>query len=103
MANLEFKRALNFMGFVATMLIAAALIVSIVVSLINGDGAYNIPNFPINNVESAFSFFANILAYFITIVAGFYYVKSKRNVWFMVAQIVGTLIILTAVILGAVL
>ena len=103
MANLEFKRALNFMGFVATMLIAVALVVSLLVSLISGNGVYNIPNFEINNVQSAFSFFANILAYFITIISGFYYAKSKRNVWFMVAQVVCTLIIITAVIVGAVL
>lgn len=101
MANLEFKRALNFMGFVATMLIAGALVISLLVSVFST--TKGIPGFQIFDVVSAFTFFANILAYFITIVSGFYYAKSKRNVWFMVAQVIGTIIILTAVILGAVL
>ncbi len=102
MANLEFKKALNFMGFVATMCIAIALIISLIISLFDGSGG-GIPGFQINDVVSAFTFFANILAYFITIVAGFYYAKSKRNVWFMILQIIGTILIIAAVITGAVL
>lgn len=101
MANLEFKKALNFMGFVATMCIAVALIISLIISLFGEQKG--IPGFQIHDVISAFTFIANVLAYFITIVAGFYYARSKRNVWFMVAQTVGTLLIIVAVITGAVL
>ncbi|MBQ7976995.1 MAG: hypothetical protein IJ301_00125 [Clostridia bacterium] len=101
MANLEFKRALNFMGFVATMCIAVALVISLIISLFGGTGG--IPGFQITNVMTAFTFIANVLAYFITIVAGFYYARSKRSVWFTVAQVIGTILILVAVITGAVL
>lgn len=101
-ANLEFKRALNFMGFVATICIAVALIISLIASAISGDGG-SIPNFQISDLATAFAFIANILAYFITIVSGFYYAKSKRNAWFMVIQIIGTLVIIAAVIVGAIL
>lgn len=100
MANLEFKRALNFMGFVATMCIAVALIISLIVSLFGE--TKGIPGFRIYDVISAFTFFANILAYFITIISGFYYAKSKRSAWFMVAQVLGTLLIIVAVITGAI-
>ncbi len=101
MANLEFKRALNFMGFVATMCIAVALVISLIISLFGE--TKGIPGFQINDVVSAFTFIANVLAYFITIIAGFYYAKSKRNVWFMVLQVIGTVLIIAAVITGAVL
>ena len=99
MANLEFKKAINFMGFLATMLIAVALLISLIVSLFQANKG--IPIFQITDVISAFTFFSSVLAYFITIVAGFYYVKTKRNVWFMILQILGTVIILAAIIIGA--
>ena len=99
MANLEFKRAINFMGFLSTMLIAMALLISLILSLFGIGGGASV--FRITDVISAFTFFANVLAYFITIVAGFYYVKTKRNRLFMVLQVVGTIIILASVIYGA--
>lgn len=99
MANLEFKRAINFMGFLATMLIALALVISLIVSLFqNGNG---IEIFKIKDVVSALVFFSSILAYFITIVAGFFYVKTKSNRWYLALQIVGTVCITVAVIVGA--
>ncbi len=101
MANLEFKRALNFMGFIATMCIAVALVICLIISLFGE--TKGIPGFQIYDVVSAFTFFANILAYFITIVSGFFYARSKRNIWFMIAQIIGTVLIIVAVITGAVL
>ncbi len=99
MANLEFKRAINFMGFLATMLIAVALLISLIVSLFQAEKG--IPFFQINDMISAFTFFSSVLAYFITVVAGFFYVKTKRNPWFMVLQVLGTVIILAAIIVGA--
>ena len=101
MASLEFKKALNFMGFVATICIAIALIISLIISLFGE--TKGIPGFQIHDVVSAFTFIANILAYFITVISGFYYANSKRNVWFMVVQIIGTILIIAAVITGAVL
>lgn len=99
MANLEFKRAINFMGFLATMLIALALIISLIVSLFQSGGGIMI--FKITDVVSALVFFSSILAYFITIVAGFFYVKTKSNRWYLALQIIGTICITAAVIVGA--
>ncbi len=99
MANLEFKRAINFMGFLATMLIALALVISLIVSLFQSGSGILI--FKITDVVSALVFFSSILAYFITIVAGFYYVKTKSNRWFLALQIIGTVFIIAAVIIGA--
>ena len=101
MANLEFRRVMNFLGFVATMLIALALVISLIVSLFQE--TKGIPGFQITDVVSALTVFSCILAYFITTVSGFFYARSKRNVGFMVAQVLGTIIILVSIILGAVL
>ena len=101
MANLEFRRVLNCLGFVATMAIACALASICVISLVNDSVKFTV--FQISDLTSGFIFVANVLAYFITVVAGFYYCLSKRSPWFMVAQIIGTIMILAAIIVGAIL
>ncbi len=100
MANLELRRTLNFLGFVSTMLIAGALVISLIVSLFQE--SKGIPIFQITDVVSALTFFASLIAYLITIVAGFSYVRSKRNISFTIAQIIGTVIIIIAIIVGAI-
>ncbi len=101
MANLEFKRLLNCLGFIATMAIACALATSCVISLL--DDSVTMTIFRISDITAGVVFVANILAYFITIVAGFYYCLSKRSRWFMAFQIIATIIILASVIVGAIL
>lgn len=99
MSNLQFKRVLNFMGFLATMLIAVALVISLLVSIFqHGSG---IAIFKIYDFVSALIFCSSILAYFITIIAGFSYVKTKSNRWFMALQIIGTILIVAAIVVGA--
>ncbi len=101
MASLEFKRVLNFMGFVATMCIAFALVIAFIAHLISPE-ANPILNFKIDGLASAFSVIANVFAYFITIVAGFCYARSKRNIWFLIAQIIGMILIVVAFVVGAI-
>jgi len=101
MANLEFKRVLNCLGFIATMAIACALATTCVLSLV--DNTVKMAIFQISDIASGVVFVANILAYFITIVAGFYYCLSKRSRWFMVFQVIATVMILTAIIVGIIL
>ena len=99
MSNLKFRHALNFMGFLATMLIAVALVISLLVSIFqHGSG---IMIFKISDFVSALVFCSSLLAYFITIIAGFSYAKTKSNRWFMALQIVGTVLIIAAIIVGA--
>jgi len=100
MANLEFKRVLNCLGFVATMAIACALAVTCIFSLVDDSGKFTV--FQIKDLTSGIVFVANVIAYFITIVAGFYYCLSKRSPAFMVAQVVCTIMILAAIIVGAI-
>ena len=101
MANLEFKRVLNCLGFAATIIIACALAATCVISLFSESVKLTI--FQISDLTSGIAFVANVLAYFITIVSGFYYCLSKRSPWYMVLQVIATISILAAVIIGAVL
>ena len=100
MANLEFRRAINFLGFIATMIIATALVISFIISIFQENKGISI--FQVKDVISALTLVSMVIAYFVTIVGGFTYARSKRNVWFMVAQVVATIVIILSVILGAV-
>ncbi len=101
MASLEFRRVLNCLGYVATMAIALALATSCVISIVDEGAKLTI--FRISDVTTAVVFVANVLAYFITVVAGFYYCISKRSPWFMISQVFATIVILAAVVIGAIL
>ncbi len=100
MANLEFKRVLNCLGFVATMIVACALAVTCIFSFVSDSVSFSF--FRITDLTSAVMFVANVIAYFITIVSGFYYCLCKRSHAFMIAQIIGTIIILAAIIVGVI-
>lgn len=99
MANYGFRRVLNFMGFVATILIGVAMAIAMIV---NGASGVSIAGLNLRGatVASIIVFIANIFAYFITIVAGFAYARSKRSAWFMIAQIIATLVIVVLMVLS---
>ena len=99
MANLEFRKFLNFLGFIATIIIAATLLISFIVSLFQE--SKGIPLFQVKDIISALTMVATVIAFFVTIVGGFMYARSKRNVWFMLAQTGSTIIILASIIVGA--
>lgn len=98
MANYGLRKVLNFLGFVATMLIGVAMILAMIV---NGAGGGTIAGLNLRgaSVSTVIVFVANIFAYFITIIAGFSYAKSKRSMWYMIAQIVATLVIVVLLVL----
>ena len=100
MAKYESRRTLNFLGFLATVLIALAILIAGIVSWINsGHFGMGLPGLSFRNgVPSALVCIANILAYILAMVGGFAYAKSKRNVAYMVIQIVSVVIILFVLI-----
>ncbi len=97
MTNLEFKRGLNCLGFWATMCIAVTLVAICVIAFVTGEV---VSLFRIADIPSIFVLVANILAYFVTIMLGFYYCLSKRSPWFITMQIIATLLIAGAVVVG---
>lgn len=102
MANYGMRRMLNCLGFIATMLIGVAMLLAMIVNGVSGGTIAGL-NLRGASIASVIVFVANIFAYFITIIAGFSYARSKRSAWFMVAQIVATLTIVVLVILSNIL
>lgn len=98
MANYGLRKVLNFLGFVATMLIGVAMILAMIVNGADGGTIAGL-NLRGASVSTVIVFVANIFAYFITIIAGFSYAKSKRSMWYMIAQIVATLVIVVLLVL----
>ena len=98
MANYGLRKVLNFLGFVATMLIGVAMILAMIVNGADGGTIAGL-NLRGASVSTVIVFVANIFAYFITIIAGFSYAKSKLSMWYMIAQIVATVVIVVLLVL----
>ena len=99
MANYNMRRMLNFLGFIATILISIAMVLAMIVNGVSGGTIAGL-NLRGASIASIIVFVANIFAYFITIIAGFSYARSKRSAWFMIAQIVATFVIVVLLILS---
>lgn len=99
MAKYELRRALNFLGFLATILIAIAILVAGILGWIqNGTFNPSIAGLSFTSIQSGMIFVANFFAYFLAAIAGFSYAKSKRSIWYMVVQIIAVIIILFVII-----
>ena len=99
MAKYESKRLLNFLGFLATMFIAVAILIAGIVTWIkSGHFGMGLPGLGFSNVPSALVCIANVFAYILAIFAGFAYARSRRNIAFLILQIVATVIILFVII-----
>ena len=99
MANYGVRKALNFLGFLATMLIGIAMILAMIVNGVNGGTIAGL-NLRGATIASIIVFIGNIFAYLITIIAGFSYARSKRSAWFMIAQIIATIVIVVLLVLS---
>jgi len=97
---LERKRPLNLVGFIVTILIAAAILIAGIVSWIqNGNFGMSLPGLSFKNgVPSSLVCIANILAYLLAIITGLSYAKSRRNVAFLILQIIASVIIVFVII-----
>ena len=101
MAKYEGKKILKLLGFWVTVLIAAAILIAGIVAWIqNGRFTLQIPGFGFHSVQTALVCVANILAYFICMIVGFSYAKSKRNVAYIIIDIVCITIIAVVVTLS---
>lgn len=99
MAKYESRRTLNFLGFMATILIAVAILIAGIVAWIkSGHFGMSLPGLSFSNVPSALICVANICAYILAMIAGFAYARSKRNITYMIIQIIAVVIILFVII-----
>lgn len=85
MAKKDFKGIINLLAFVAVGLIGVTL-------LLNSIGI-------LGEISGAFTMVANILAYIITAIAAFYYVRNKKNVWVWIIYVVALVLIVISYIL----
>ena len=85
MANKDFKGLLNLIAFVAIGLVGVTLILSEIG--LSGD------------ISNALALVAHVLAYLITAIAGFYYVKNKNNIWVWIIYAVSIVLIILSYVI----
>ncbi|MBR1925455.1 MAG: hypothetical protein IJ837_01200 [Clostridia bacterium] len=97
---LERKRPLNLIGFVVTILIATAILIAGIVAWIqNGHFGMSLPGLSFKNgVSSSLICVANILAYLLAIFTGLSYARSRRNIMFLILQVIASVIIVFVII-----
>lgn len=89
MAKGDFGKFLNVLAYVSIVLVAVALVVSKILGWAEAG----------QSIASAMRLVANILAYLITAIAAYYYVRSKKNVWFTIIYIVSLVLIIVFICL----
>lgn len=85
MANKEFKNLLNILAFIAIGLVGVSLLLANV-----GLGG---------EISAALTMIANILAYIITAIAAFFYIKNKRSIVLWIIYAVSVVLIVISYIL----
>lgn len=85
MAKNNFGKIINFVAFAGLVIVAIVLILQ----KINITGS----------LTHAFALIGESIAYTITAISAFFYVKSKRNVWWYVAYTVAIVLVLIFMII----
>jgi len=75
---------MNFLSYVAVIFVGIALLISLILDWTNSS----------SDVANAFQLIATILSYIVIGVLSFYYARTKRNVWFLVAWAIAIVLIL---------
>ncbi|MBQ8761847.1 MAG: hypothetical protein IJZ26_00815 [Clostridia bacterium] len=99
MPNYEFRKAMNAMGFFATVLIAGVILIAKVVYWIQtGSFLAPVPGLTLGSVVEVLMFVANICAYIIAIITGFAYAKSRRSAVYIIIQSLAVFVIVFVII-----
>lgn len=77
------KKIVNFFAYVAIMFVAIAITVGTIWSAV-----------------SVLRTIGEVIAYVVTGISAFYYARSKQNIWFMIAFIVASVLIVLMLVLG---
>ena len=86
MAKNNWNKVFNFIAFIGLCLVAVVLVLQNILKA-NGE------------VVNALRLVGECIAYLVTAVSAFFYVKSKRNVWWYVAYAVALVLIIIFVII----
>lgn len=90
MNELKLKKLVNATAYFAIILLAIALIFGYIAQ--NNTGLFA-------SIANIFTTVANALAYILVAISAFFYVKTKRNILYMVSYIVSVVLIVIFVIL----
>ena len=85
MAKNNWNKVFDFIAFVGLCLVAVVLVLQNILKA-NGD------------VVNALRLIGSCIAYLVTAVSAFFYVRSKRNVWWYVAYAVAVVLIIVFII-----
>ncbi len=83
---------MNMLAFCGLILIAVALFISQLLAWIGVNGA--------GGVITAIRMVGECIAYIVTMVYAFYFVKNKRNVWWWVTYVAAVVIVVLLLILS---
>lgn len=89
MAKGDFGKFLNILAYISIVLVAVALVLAKVLGWAKAG----------QDIASAMRLVANVIAYLITAIAAFYYVRSKKNIWFTIVYIVALVLIIVFICL----
>ncbi len=83
------KKFMNMLAFIGIVVVAVALLIAKILALVNVSAG----------AVTALQMVGECIAYIVTMVYAFYFVKNKRNVWWWVAYVAAVVVVVLLVIL----
>jgi len=98
--GIRYKRPLNLIGFIVTILIATAILIAGIVAWIqSGHFGMSLPGLSFRNgLTASLVCVANMLAYLLAIITGLSYARSIRNITYLILQVIASVIIVFVII-----
>ncbi len=87
--NAKMKQLLSFLAFVSLIMVGLALIISYIFK--NNGG-----------ISESLNLIANVLSYIIVISTAYHYVRSKRNMWYVVTWGIAVALIVLFLVLNVI-
>lgn len=84
MAKTNFSKVMNFIAFIGLAIVAVVLILQRILS---------------GEIIGALRTIGESIAYFVTAVSAFFYVKSKRNIWWYVAYTIFVVLVIVFMVI----
>ena len=83
------KKFMNMLAFIGIVVVAVALLIAKILALVDVSAG----------AVTALQMVGECIAYIVTMVYAFYFVKNKRNVWWWVAYVAAAVVVVLLVIL----
>ena len=83
------KKFMNMLAFIGIVVVAIALLIAKILALVDVSAG----------AVTALQMVGECIAYIVTMVYAFYFVKNKRNVWWWVAYVAAVVVVVLLIIL----